>query len=148
MSGVGCLATARLSASYRFSPGKGLARMAAYRVNAPMSQALLPPLFRAFPLVFLMACTSEVADLRDINLFPFTTGPTQRGAVELIVKSEYPVILQEIEAGGGPVLRDAMDRAGIPEADRPARLLQLRSDLPLYAESPAALVTALLTYGS
>lgn len=147
MSGVGCLATARLSASYRYKPCKGLARMAAYRVNAPMSQALLPPLFRAFPLVFLMACTSEVADLRDISLFP-PAGPTQRGAVELIVKSEFPVILQEIDAGGGPALSSAMDRAGVPEADRPARLLQLRSDLPLYTESPAALVTALLTYGS
>ncbi len=147
MSGVGCLATARLSASYRYQPCKGLARMAAYRVNDAMSQALLPPLFRAFPLVLLMACTSEVADLRGLSLFP-PAGPTQRGAVELIVKSEFPVILQEIDAGGGPALSNAMDRAGVPAADRPARLLQLRSDLPLYTESPAALVTALLTYGS
>lgn len=75
-------------------------------------------------------------------------GGTARGAVEVIVKSEFPSILAEIEAGGGPVLTRALDAAGVPPQDRPARLLQLRADLPLYQANPGALVTALMLYGA
>ncbi len=72
----------------------------------------------------------------------------RRGAVELAVKSAFPDILDEIEAGDGPSLTRAFDAAGVPQADRPARTLQLNGDLGLYAANPGALVTALLLYGS
>lgn len=72
---------------------------------------------------------------------------TRRGEVELFVKTNHAALVAEIGAGGGPLLSRAMDLAAIPEADRPARLIQLRADRPIHAESPAALVTALLVYG-
>jgi hypothetical protein len=72
----------------------------------------------------------------------------RRGAVEITVKSGFPAILDEIESGGGPILTTAMDQAGVPPEDRPARLLQLRSDIGLYATNPAALVSVLIVYGS
>jgi hypothetical protein len=72
----------------------------------------------------------------------------QRGAVEVAVKSAYPGILDEIEAGAGPNLSRALDAAGVPAQDRPARLIQLRGDLGLYEANPGALVTALTLYGS
>lgn len=71
----------------------------------------------------------------------------RRGAVEIAVKSGYPAILDEIMAGGGPILTDAMDTAGVPMADRPARIIQLNSDMALYAVNPGALVSALMVYG-
>ena len=71
----------------------------------------------------------------------------RRGAVEVAVKSSYPGILDEIEAGGGPSLIRAFDAAGVPIEDRPARVIQLRGDSGLYASNPGALVAALLLYG-
>lgn len=71
----------------------------------------------------------------------------RRGAVELAVKSAFPAILDEIDAGGGPALTRALDAAGVPEGDRSTRLAQLDGDLGLYAANPGALVAALLVYG-
>lgn len=71
----------------------------------------------------------------------------RRGAVEVEVKSSWPVLVQEIEAGGGPMLSRAMDAAGVPVQDRSARIIQLKGDLGLYEANPAALVTALMLYG-
>jgi hypothetical protein len=71
----------------------------------------------------------------------------RRGAVELAVKSTHPGILREIEAGGGPAIAAAMDAAGVPPFDRPARLAQMRGELGLY-EAPGALVATLMLYGS
>ena len=77
-----------------------------------------------------------------------TTADVQRrGAVELVVKSDFAGVQRDIRAGGGPVLTAAMDAARIPASDRPARVVQLQRDLPLYGESPGALVLALTTYG-
>lgn len=72
----------------------------------------------------------------------------RRGAVEVAVKGAFPGILDEIEAGSGPSLSRAFDAAGVPPGDRPARLIQLRGDLGLYAANPGALVTALMLYGA
>ena len=72
----------------------------------------------------------------------------RRGAVEVVVKSSFPGILDEIEAGAGPNLEEALDAAGVPAEDRPARLIQLRGDLGLYQANPGALVAALTLYGS
>ena len=71
----------------------------------------------------------------------------RRGAVEVAVKSAFPGILDEIEAGSGPNLLRALDAAGVPQQDRPARVIQLRGDLGLYEANPGALVTALMLYG-
>lgn len=72
----------------------------------------------------------------------------RRGQVEVVVKSNYTAIQDDIRAGGGPMLAKALDVAGVPQRDRPARIIQLRSDMGLYAASPGALVTALMVYGS
>ena len=71
----------------------------------------------------------------------------RRGEVEVIVKSNFDAIRTDIRAGGGPVLTKAMDAAGIPERDRPTRIIQLQSDSALYNSTPGALVTALMVYG-
>lgn len=71
----------------------------------------------------------------------------RRGAVEVAVKSAYPGILDEIGAGGGPSITRAMEAAGVPVGDRPARIIQLRGDLGLYEANPGALVAALMLYG-
>ncbi len=72
----------------------------------------------------------------------------RRGAVEVAVKGGFPAILEEIEAGTGPNLLRAFDAAGVPPADRPARVVQLRGDLGLFEANPGALVTAILIYGA
>ncbi|WP_089902786.1 hypothetical protein [Loktanella fryxellensis] len=72
---------------------------------------------------------------------------SQRGAVELAVKSEFPAIMAQIDAGGGPALTAAFDAAGVPLEDRPARLIQLRNEADLYAGNPGALTQALLVWG-
>jgi hypothetical protein len=71
----------------------------------------------------------------------------RRGAVEVAVKSSFPTILDEIDAGSGPNLLRAFDAAGVPLEDRPTRVIQLRGDLGLYQANPGALVAALMLYG-
>lgn len=108
--------------------------------------------FAPLALTLLAACTTQ----ENFFLGPFELAQTgintsaysqQRGAVELIVKSEFPAILTDISAGSGPVLTRAMDAAGIPAQDRSTRALQLRGDFGLYSTNPGALVTALMVYG-
>lgn len=71
----------------------------------------------------------------------------RRGAVELFVKTNHPALITEIAAGGGQTLTQAMDTANIPLEDRPARQVQLQSNLGLYEVNPGALITALMVYG-
>ncbi|MBS1302769.1 hypothetical protein [Loktanella sp. SALINAS62] len=101
-------------------------------------------------LIILGACAPAGVALQN----PFTgvlskpsLSDQQRGAVELAVKSELPAIMNDVSAGGGPALTRAFDAAGVPVADRPARIIQLRSDSGLYAASPGALASALLIWG-
>ena len=100
-------------------------------------------------VLFLAACTGGANDPGGISAWPGALfgAPRSDGAVELVVKANHPALLQEIAAGGGPTLTRAMDTAGIPPQDRPARLIQLNADLGLYAANPGALVTALTVYG-
>ncbi|WP_394153384.1 hypothetical protein [Loktanella salsilacus] len=77
----------------------------------------------------------------------FNAPDSQRGAVELAVKSEFPAILSQIDAGGGPALTAAFDAAGVPPQDRPARIIQLQRDAGIYASNPGALSSALLVWG-
>ena len=109
--------------------------------------------FAPFCLVLLTGCSSVGTPLN----WPFGpasgTGSTaaynqQRGQVELIVKSGFDAVLADIGAGGGPVLTQAMDAAGVPQTDRPARILQMQGDYGLYSANPGALVTALMLFGS
>ena len=71
----------------------------------------------------------------------------RRGQVEVFVKANHPALMAEITGEGGPLLDEAMRRAGIPSRDRPARRLQLRSDAAFYAGNPGALIAALMVYG-
>ena len=106
----------------------------------------------------LIAACSTVADRPGIPLvWPFDAVQNgaanaayqqRRGAVELVVKSEFPAILSDISAGFGPVLTQAMDAALIPAQDRPARVLQLQGDFGLYRANPGALITALVLFGA
>lgn len=103
----------------------------------------------------LGGCSTEANHLGNPALLPFLAPSTglgnaaynqRRGAVEVFVKSNYTAILMDIANEGGPTLSQAMDIAGVPAADRPARFIQLRSDLALYQNSPDALVVALMVY--
>lgn len=107
-------------------------------------------------VVLAAACSQEANHLGNPLTLPLSGISTivgnaayekRRGEVELIVKSNYPQIKNDIQAGGGPVLTKAMNAARIPERDRPARVIQLQSDMGLYATTPGALVTALMVYG-
>lgn len=111
----------------------------------------------AFVFVFLAGCSGEANHLGNplwwpINALTSATENTiynqRRGQVEIVVKSNYPGIVDEIRAGGGPALTEAMDIAGIPAADRPARIVQLQGDINIYNGNPGALVTALMVYSS
>ena len=72
----------------------------------------------------------------------------RRGQVELFVATNHPALLADITAGGGASLTQAMDIAGVPAQDRRTRITQLQGDQGLYQTSPAALVVALMVYGS
>ncbi len=97
-------------------------------------------LFPAF-CVLLTACTTD-GNLREV---PALGGSS--GAVEVLVKSNHPALIAEINAGGGALLTQAFDAAGVAPQDRPARILQLQGNLGLYDVNPGALVTALSVYG-
>lgn len=94
-------------------------------------------------LVLLSGCTGGL----NLGAVVDPAESQRRGAVEVAVKSAFPAILGQIEAGAGPDLARAMDAAGVPVAERPTRAVQLRGDLGLYEANPGALVTALLLYG-
>lgn len=114
--------------------------------------------YQALPfLMLLAACSGEANHLGNPLLLPISgigtafenqTYNERRGRVEVIVKTNYPAILDEIRAGDGPVLSEAMDAARIPAGDRPARITQLQGDLGLYNGNPGALVVALMVYGN
>lgn len=108
----------------------------------------------ALPL--LAACSNEANHMGNPLMLPVTGVSTaigntaynkRRGEVEVIVKSNFDRIRQDIVAGGGPVLDKAMDAARIPVDERPARIIQLQGDMGIYAGNPGALVTALMVYG-
>jgi hypothetical protein len=104
-------------------------------------------------LILLAGCTAD-GNLNPIGVFSgLPTDSEQaatqqrRGAVEIIVKSNFAAVLGDIDAGGGPVLTRAMDAARIPAQDRPTRIIQLQSNMALYEVNPGALVSALMLYG-
>lgn len=108
-------------------------------------------------LIFVAACSGEANHLANPFLLPVNamTSATEntiynqrRGRVEVAVKSTFNEIIPEIRAGGGPAITSAMEAAGIPTEDRPARLIQLRGDIRIYENNPGALITALMVYSS
>lgn len=109
-----------------------------------------------FATVLTSACTQDGGHMGNPLMLPVTGASTlfdnaayaqRRGTVEVIVKSNFDAIVSDIASGGGPTLTEAMETAGIPPRDRPARIIQLRSNLRLYQSNPGALVTALMVYG-
>ncbi|MFT6074726.1 MAG: hypothetical protein ACJAZ1_001645 [Yoonia sp.] len=107
--------------------------------------------------VLITACTNDANHVGNPLLLPFNgisasldngAYSQRRGQVELTVKSNFPAILNDIRMGSGPTLTEAMNVAGIPITDRPARIIQLQSDMALYESTPGALVTALMVYSS
>lgn len=111
------------------------------------------------PLIFLVVlagCSNEANHLGNPFFLPIsglTTAATnavyseRRGTVEVLVKSNHPALIDQINAGNGPILTQAMDAARIPQEDRETRIFQMQSDLGLYQANPGALVTALMVYG-
>ena len=106
-----------------------------------MRSALL--VLALFTAPVLAACT-PLAGLS--NLYS-SENAGRRATVEVIVKSDFPTIIDEIGRGGGPVLTSAYDAARVPAGDRAARTLALDGNLGLYAGSPDALVAALVAAG-
>ena len=126
--------------------------MAAYVTIAVISQVQRGPVTMTRTiLVFLLlaGCAAPLTGPYGTLSMPMGSEAeaARRGAVELVVKSQFDTLLAEIAAGGGPVLSDAMSAAAIPELDRPARTLQLQGDLNLFRAAPGTLVTTLLLYG-
>jgi hypothetical protein len=108
-------------------------------------------------LAVLSACSNEASHLGNPLLLPINAIATvgqnaaynqRRAQVEVFVKSNFDALIRDIMAGGGPVLTEAMDIAGIRAGDRPARVIQLQSDIALYNTAPGALVTALMVFSS
>ena len=109
-----------------------------------------------FFLVVLAGCSNEANHLGNPFFLPIsglTTAASnavyseRRGTVEVLVKSNHPALIDQINAGNGPILIQAMDAARIPQEDRETRIFQMQSDLGLYQANPGALVTALMVYG-
>ncbi len=99
-------------------------------------------------LLLLAACSpAALPGLRSTILPSTAQDNARRGAVELAVKGNFQAILTDIRAGGGPALTAAFDAAGVPASDRPARLIQLQGDIPVYNSNPGALVTSMLLWG-
>ena len=111
------------------------------------------------PLIFLVVlagCSNEANHPGNPFFLPIsglTTAASnavyseRRGTVEVLVKSNHPALIDQINAGNGPILTQAMDAARIPQEDRETRIFQMQSDLGLYQANPGALVTALMVYG-
>ncbi|WP_341222693.1 hypothetical protein [Loktanella salsilacus] len=116
---------------------------------SPLFLRGLPAFGLAVGLGLLAACNSagEVQNPFTGVTSALNASDTQRGAVELAVKSEFPAILAQVDAGGGPALNAAFDAAGVPIEDRPARTIQLQRDAGLYASNPGALASTLLVWG-
>jgi hypothetical protein len=92
-------------------------------------------------IVFLTACSGDANDLGNPLLLPLSGLTTlaentvyneRRGRVEVLVKSNHPALIDQINAGAGSILIAAFDTAGVPATDRPTRIIQLQSDLGLY----------------
>jgi len=108
-------------------------------------------------MMLLGGCSTQANHLGNPLLLPLSGIVTaadnavyaqRRGRVEVFVKSNHPQLIADINEGGGSTLTEAMEIAGVPTSDRPARLIQFRADRQLYRASPSALVTALMVYSN
>lgn len=95
-------------------------------------------------LVFTLALALAAPACAPVNLADIEA---RGSATELVVKTNWPAILGEIQAGKGPALSNALAAAEVPQAERPARILQLQGDLPGFTDNLGALIAALVSYG-
>lgn len=105
-------------------------------------------LLAGFGCLALAACSADPArfDRPVSNAMPISNSAARddrRGEIEILVNSHHRALIADIRAGGGSVLSLAQELAGVPTAARPAQILQLQSNLPLYRASPDALALAL-----
>ena len=116
----------------------------------------MPKLSPIFTLFFIAACSSGTNHIGNPLLLPIQAigngidnaiYQQRRGQVEVIVKSTFPTIIEEVAIGAGPTLTRAMDASGVPIEDHPARVMQLQGDIGLYRTNPEALIAALMVYG-
>lgn len=76
-----------------------------------------------------------------------TNNPRQ-GEVQAFVAQNHPALVADVEAGGGPVLDEAMAVSGVNAATRDILLLRLQSELPLYRRSPLAMSALIAAHGA
>lgn len=104
------------------------------------------------PLTILAACSVD-PNAPSVSMFPGASGfsnltqSQRRGEVEVYVKTNHPAIVAQIRSGAGAELAEAYRLAGVPTDEQRIRTLQLRGDIALYQDSPAALVSAILLFG-
>lgn len=108
-------------------------------------------------IIIVAGCSGEANHLGNPLTWPVNalTSATEnaiyserRGRVEVAVKSQFNQIIPDIQNGGGPALTAAFDAAGMPQADRPARIIQMQRDIGIYIGNPGAIVTAIMVYSS
>ncbi|WP_208354149.1 hypothetical protein [Pseudaestuariivita rosea] len=71
----------------------------------------------------------------------------KRDRVESFVQENHADLIEEIIAGGGPALIEAMKIARIPTSEKENLLAELQENRSLYAEDAEALVVALMVHG-
>ena len=83
-------------------------------------------------IVFLTACSGDANDLGNPLLLPLSGLTTlaentvyneRLRRVEVLVKSNHPALIDQINAGAGSILIAAFDTAGVPATDRPTRII-------------------------
>lgn len=112
-----------------------------------------PPATVLLPLL-LAACGPAIDRMPSLTAPPALPAaapprqPAPYGAQSLVlsqfVAANHATLVQEITAGGGARLSQAMNIAGVPLARQPGLIVALRRDLGLYLGDPQALTRALL----
>lgn len=109
-----------------------------------------------FCLVALGACGTEANHLGNPLLWPVTLPVSaveeavygaRRAEVSDYVADQYPALLADIRASGGPTLATAFDLARVPPETRAVVTARMAGDIALYEADPEALVVALMVSG-
>ncbi len=71
----------------------------------------------------------------------------RRARVAAFVKVHHALLVQEITAGGGATLTQAMQLARVPVVEHSALIARLNADIALYRADSEALIVALMVHG-